>query len=242
MAAHLSSKISIILPVLDEQDNLRELLPVLQGSRAAGHEVIVVDGGSRDHSPAIAQALSDRVLSSPCGRARQMNAGAAVAGGEVLLFLHSDTRLPAQWEGQLLSALQRPDRHWGRFDVRLSGARLAFRIIERMINWRSRISGVATGDQAIFCRSSVFHQVGGFPDIALMEDVALSKILRRKSWPVCLSGPAVTSSRRWEQHGLLRTVVLMWRLRLAYFLGAAPQTLHRMYYGKNHRSSPQAHD
>lgn len=225
-------RISIILPVLNEALALQQHLPALQEARAAGHEVIVVDGGSRDTGPALASPLADRVLASAPGRARQMNAGAAVASGDVLLFLHVDTRLPPG----AISLLQQHFAHkavqWGRFDVQLSGAHPAFRVIETMINLRSRVSGVATGDQALFIRAALFQALGGFPAVPLMEDVAITKALRRIARPLCLRERVVTSSRRWETHGIARTVLLMWWLRLLYVLGVAPARLHSLYVKK----------
>lgn len=225
-------RISIIVPVLNEREALQRNLPLLQGVREGGHEVIVVDGGSADDSVTVASTLADYVIHSNAGRAHQMNAGAAVAHGEILLFLHIDTELPAGSMALVQESLRRLTAVWGRFDVRLSGSRRVFRIIEALINLRSRVSGVATGDQAIFVRSARFRQVGGFPDLPLMEDVALSKTLRRIASPICLRLRVTTSSRRWEQHGVVRTVLLMWWLRLLYFCGIAPQKLHDMYIRK----------
>lgn len=225
-------RISIIIPVLNEAEALRLHLPLLQEARSAGHEIILVDGGSNDGGMEDATPLVDIVVASESGRARQMNAGADVARGEVLLFLHIDTELPEDGLEQIQSAMAKLSAMWGRFDVRLSGTRAAFRIIEFMMNLRSRVSGVATGDQGIFVRASVFRRIGGFPDMPLMEDVALSKSLRRIAFPVCLRTRVITSSRRWEQHGVMRTILLMWWLRLLYFLGAAPATLHAMYMKK----------
>ena len=225
-------RISIILPVLNEAGALQAHLPLLQEARTAGHELIVVDGGSRDDTAELAAALADCVLTTEPGRARQMNAGAAAATGDLLLFLHIDTRLP---EGAL-AVLQRlfvdEAVQWGRFDVQLSGAHPALRVIETMINLRSRVSGVATGDQALFMRSELFRSIGGFPDVPLMEDVAITKTLRRIARPLCLRERVTTSSRRWETNGIARTVLLMWWLRLLYVLGVAPARLHSMYVKK----------
>ena len=222
-------RISVIVPALDEAGGIGAALAALQGMRTRGHEVIVVDGGSRDRTAEIAAPLADRVIHAPRGRARQQNAGAAAARGEVLLFLHADTVLPADADRIVLEGLARSGRGWGRFDLRLSGNGGALRLLEWTINLRSRLSGIATGDQAIFARREWFERAGGFPDIPLMEDVALSTTLRRRGRPLCLHARAVTSSRRWEERGLLRTVVLMWRLRLAYALGADPSRLAERY-------------
>ncbi len=221
-------QVSIIMPVLDEGDVLAHSLAALQDLRAAGHELILVDGGSRDGSLRLAAGLADRILHSPPGRARQMNAGAAMAGGDVLLFLHADTRLPATALNDIPQALRASV--WGRFDVRLSGRAWPLRIIERLMNRRSCLTGMATGDQAIFVRRAVFEQVGGYPDIPLMEDLELSRRLKRLSRPACVHTPVITSSRRWEEQGILRTVLLMWSLRLAWFLGVPPRRLARIYY------------
>ena len=221
--------ISVVVPVLDEAGVLARSLHPLQSVRGRDVEVIVVDGGSRDGTPHVARPLCDLVLRTPRGRARQMNAGAAAARGDTLLFLHADTRLPSGWDGMVRDALVHPGREWGRFDVRLDGAHPMLRVVERAMNLRSRLSGIATGDQAIFVTRAAFRGAGRFPDIALMEDVALSHALRARSRPACLHATAVTSSRRWERNGIARTVVLMWRLRLEYALGASPERLARRY-------------
>lgn len=222
--------ISIVIPVLNERDTLCRHLPWLQPLRGEEHEIVLVDGGSTDNGPEEVADLVDQSITAPAGRARQMNAGAAAARGDVLLFLHADTVLPDNAAELILQALQAPGTEWGRFDLRLSGRRPVFRRIERMINWRSRWGGIATGDQAIFVRRRTFNEVGGYPDIPLMEDVALSRMLRRRVRPCCLSEPVITSSRRWERNGVLRTVLLMWWLRLLYRLGVSPRHLHRLYY------------
>ncbi|MEZ5526529.1 MAG: TIGR04283 family arsenosugar biosynthesis glycosyltransferase [Gammaproteobacteria bacterium] len=225
-------KISIIIPVLHEAQALRQHLPALQALRQHGHELVVVDAGGDEHSLQACADLVDRWVSSPVGRAAQMNAGAQQASGELLLFLHIDTVLPETAESLLNGVLADPRVLWGRFDVRLSGQRRVFRVIEAFMNWRSRLTGVATGDQAIFVRSTAFVRAGGFPAIPLMEDIALSKTLRHLAWPLCLKARVVTSSRRWERHGVWRTILLMWKLRLLYVLGVAPATLHAMYTKK----------
>lgn len=229
------TKLSIIIPVLNEAHILRRQLPALQKLRRAGHQVIVVDGGSTDASVTLAQQKVDLCLSSPPGRARQMNAGAAHATGDVLLFLHIDTQLPGDAAELILAALAGSGRRWGRFDVRLDGHHPAYRVIAGAMNLRSRLTAVATGDQAIFVQRELFAQIGGYADVPLMEDVIISKTLRRLSRPACLRTPVICSSRRWQQHGILATVWLMWRLRLAFFLGASPADLHAEYYG--HRAS-----
>ena len=221
--------ISVVLPVLDEAESIGRSLRPLQSLRGRGIEVIVVDGGSRDGTWRVARPLCDRILEASRGRARQMNAGAGVARGRVLLFLHADTRLPTGWNRMVRDALASRSRDWGRFDVRLDGSHPMLRIVERAMNLRSRLSGIATGDQAIFVTREAFRAVGGFPNIALMEDIALSRVLRARTRPACLRTRVVTSSRRWERNGIARTIVLMWRLRLAFALGADPEKLARRY-------------
>ncbi len=169
------------------------------------------------------------VVTAPRGRARQMNAGAQKASGDVLLFLHADTRLPEHADKKIVSELLTKRNQWGRFDVRLSGNAFLLRVIEWLMNWRSRLTGIATGDQAIFVRRDTFYSIGQYPDIDLMEDIELSRLLKQRGKPLCLSQCVVTSSRRWEHRGILRTILLMWRMRLAYFFGIDPQRLARDY-------------
>jgi len=225
----VSGRISIIVPALDEAAGIRSALAPLQPLRERGHEVIVVDGGSSDGTPDLAAPLADRVIASPRGRAVQQNAGAAAASGDILLFLHADTRLADGADALVLDGLLRTRRGWGRFDVRLSGRHPLLRVVERMIGIRSRLSGIATGDQAIFVRREWFQRVGGFPDLPLMEDVAITRALKRLGPPLCLRACVTTSSRRWEERGVARTILLMWRLRWAYFRGADPAELARRY-------------
>ncbi len=221
--------ISMVIPVLNEARLIVQTLSALHPFRATGHEVIVVDGGSADDSVILSQPLSDRTISCHPGRSRQMNAGARIASGDVLLFLHADTLLSKDAAHWIIDGLKQQRKHWGRFDVRLSGKHYFLRIVEYLMNWRSRLTGIATGDQAIFVRRELFESVGGFPDIDLMEDIALSKILKRYGRPLCLRQWVVTSSRRWEKNGVLRTILHMWRLRLAYAFGADPRRLAQLY-------------
>ena len=209
---------------MNEAGTIAQALQALAPLRTRGHEVIVVDGGSEDVTRDLAAPLADRVLLAPRGRAKQMNAGAAVATGAALLFLHADTKLPEEADRLVSQALQA--RVWGRFDVSIESRAPLLGMVAFFMNLRSRASGIATGDQAIFVRRANFT---GFPEIALMEDIAFSKAMKRVSPPACLRQKAVTSGRRWERHGVLRTVLLMWRLRLAFFLGASPDELARRY-------------
>ena len=213
--------LSLILPVLDEAATIRAQLATLQEFRLRGAEVLVVDGGSSDGTAMLAGPLADRLLSSPRGRALQMNVGAKESRGEVLLFLHADTRLPAAADALIRGAIL-AGAAWGRFDVCIDGRSPLLRVVARMMNWRSRLTGIATGDQAIFVRRDAFRGVGGYPELPLMEDIALSKRLQRYGRPACLGERVITSGRRWEKHGVWRTILLMWRLRASYFLGADP--------------------
>jgi rSAM/selenodomain-associated transferase 2 len=221
--------LSIIIPTLNEAENIVATLQALAPLRARGAEVIVVDGGSTDETAARARPGADLVLSAPRGRALQMNAGAARAGGAILLFLHADSVPPREADTLIVDGLNRTRRNWGRFDVRIAGSHPLLRVVERAMNLRSRWTGIATGDQGIFVTRSLYTAAGGYPEIPLMEDVALAKRLKRFSAPLCLKHHVTTSARRWEKHGVLRTILLMWRLRLAYWLGADPRRLAMRY-------------
>ena len=226
------SRLSIIIPVLDEGEGIAGALDALAELRALGVEVIVVDGGSHDATVQRARMRADQVLMAPCGRALQMNAGAAKASGDVLLFLHADTQLPPEAERLVLDGLARSGRDWGRFDALIEGRHPMLKLVTFMMNLRSRLTGIATGDQAMFVKRDIFRAAGGFPEIPLMEDIALSKRLKRQGHPLCLRERARTSGRRWEKRGVFRTILLMWWLRLAYFLGADPAALAGRYrYG-----------
>jgi rSAM/selenodomain-associated transferase 2 len=217
-------KISVIIPTLDEAQRVGSALLALAPLRRRGHEVIVADGGSSDNTQELAAGWCDRLVTSPRGRALQMNAGARAATGDALVFLHADTRLPADADHILADTMKH--HAWGRFDVDIEGRHPLLKVVAWAMNLRSRLTGIATGDQAIFVRRDAF---AGFPEIALMEDVAFSTRMKRREAPACLRARVVTSGRRWESRGVLRTVVLMWRLRLLYFLGARPERLARLY-------------
>jgi len=220
--------LSLILPVLNEATTVVAQLTKLQVLRARGAELLVVDGGSNDGTAALAAAGADRLLDAPRGRALQMNAGARASRGDVLLFVHADTTLPPDAEALIRAAIA-GGAVWGRFDVSIDGRHPLLPLVAAMMNWRSRWTGIATGDQAMFVRRDAFLAVGAFPEVALMEDIALSRRLKAVARPACLRARVRTSGRRWEQHGVLRTIVLMWRLRASYFLGADPAQLALRY-------------
>ena len=225
------------MPVLNEGATLAARLHALQPLRARGVQLVVADGGSSDASLPIARALADVALAAPAGRASQMNAGAAACESELLLFLHADTALPEHADALARAALAGP-HEWGRFDVRFDISRRLLRTVAGAMNRRSRLTGIATGDQAMFMRRTAFDAVGGFPAQALMEDIELSRRLKRISRPACLRAQVVTSARRWQQHGAWRTIVLMWGLRAAYFFGVDPTRLQRWYRSPGQKVGP----
>ncbi|MFZ9284398.1 MAG: TIGR04283 family arsenosugar biosynthesis glycosyltransferase [Burkholderiaceae bacterium] len=233
-------RLSIIVPVLNEGATLAALLDALAPLRARGAELVVVDGGSTDDSWMLARPRADRLLLAARGRAAQMNAGAAAACGDVLLFLHADTALPLQADRSVLQAVQR-GAAWGRFDVQIDGRHPMLRVVGAMMNARSRYSGIATGDQAIFITRDAFARVGGFPAQPLMEDIEISRRLKRIAPPCCLRERVVTSGRRWEQRGVWHTIALMWRLRASYFFGADAAELAQRYGYRTEPLVPHAH-
>ena len=220
-------RLTIVVPVLNEAAIIAAALRALAPLRARGAEIIVADGGSRDGTARLAEPFADRIITVRRGRGAPMNAGAALGTGDALLFLHADTTLPDNADRLIEAALAR--RAWGRFDLRIAGRHPLLAVVARMINWRSRLTGVATGDQAIFVTRKAFEAVGGFPDLPLMEDIAISRRLKRLCRPYCICMQAVTSGRRWEQNGVIRTILLMWRLRLSYYLGVEPALLAELY-------------
>ncbi|MDX2167076.1 MAG: TIGR04283 family arsenosugar biosynthesis glycosyltransferase [Deltaproteobacteria bacterium] len=219
-------RLSVIIPALDEA---AQIAAAIDSARAEALEVLVVDAGSADATAATAAAAGAVVLQAPRGRARQMNAGAAHAGGDVLLFLHADTRLPVGFAAAVAAALEDPAAVGGRFDVRLVPSSPLLALTAALINRRSRLTGIATGDQALFVRRATFEAMGGFADLPLMEDVAFTRDLKRRGRVVALRARVATSARRWQRHGVLRTILLMWRLRLLYWWGVAPAELKRRY-------------
>jgi rSAM/selenodomain-associated transferase 2 len=221
--------LSIIIPCLNEEDGISASLDALVPMRARGVEVIVVDGGSTDGTAERARPGADIVMASARGRALQMNEGARRARGDVLLFLHADSRLPTDADALVESGLASTRRVWGRFDVTIAGRHASLPVIAAAMNMRSRLTGIATGDQAIFVKREAFERTGGYPAIALMEDIALTRALKKESPALCIAKKVVTSGRRWEKHGVARTILLMWRLRLAYTFGADPDELAMRY-------------
>jgi len=220
--------LSIVMPALNEAAGIEATLQALQELRARGVELVLADGGSSDATPALARPFVDAVVDAPRGRALQMNAGSARARADALLFLHADTRLPPLGDVLVLQALAGA-ACWGRFDVRIEGRPWMLRVVAALMNLRSRASGIATGDQAIFVTREAFERVGGFPVQPLMEDIEISRRLKRLGRPACLGARVCTSGRRWEQRGVWRTIVLMWRLRWRYWRGESAARLAQAY-------------
>ena len=223
-------QLSIIIPALNEAAHIADTLVPLQAMRARGVEIILVDGGSADATTHEATPWVDRIIDSEPGRARQMNAGAAIARGNALLFLHADSHLHDDADQLIANALSVPGTVWGRFNVAISGAHVMFPVVSWFMNHRSCLTGIATGDQGIFATRAAFELVGGFPDQPLMEDIELCARLKKISSPICLTEKITTSGRRWEKYGVWHTIVLMWWLRLRYSMGATPEEIHRAYY------------
>jgi len=215
---------SIIIPTLNEADNIQTCLLKLQNWRGQC-EIIVADGGSSDNTVKLANPLADKVISSPKGRAKQMNAGAQYASGEMLVFLHADTSLP----NNALDLIKLNDKNWGRFNIKLRGKPFMLNVVSFFMNWRSQLTGIATGDQVIFVSRRLFDNAGGYPDIALMEDIAFCAILKQMNAPICLKAKVVSSGRRWEKFGVFKTIGLMWTIRLRYFFGEKPEVLAKLY-------------
>ena len=222
-----SARLSIIVPALNEAASIEATLAALAALRQRGAEVIVVDGGSSDATVDVAAGGADQVVVAERGRARQMNAGARCASGDMLLFLHADTVLPADADAQIARALERG--RWGRFDIAIVGGSRWLGLVALLMNWRSRLTGICTGDQGLYLTRQLFDALGGFADLPLMEDVEFSRRARRIARPVAIAARAQTSGRRWERRGVWRTILLMWSLRWRYFFGADPDALARRY-------------
>ncbi len=232
--------ISIIIPILNEADNLPRLFENIASLNPKPQQVILVDGGSNDNSVAITQdyvknlrvdsssSIDWQITESIADRALQMNTGAMLATSNILLFLHADTQLPTQAIFEVIAAIE--TAQWGRFDVKLDSRQPMLRLVSTMINGRSRLTGIATGDQAIFIKRALFEQLGGYPNQALMEDVELCKKLKGIAKPACLNSKVVTSARRWQQHGTWRTIILMWQLRFDYWRGISADNIRQRYY------------
>lgn len=220
---------SIIIPVLNEAAAIALQLQNLRQTLRDRWELIVVDGGSQDDTAFLASPHCDDLLRCPPGRSKQMNAGAASASGDILVFLHADTRLPEDFEQQMQHFIE-SGRQWGRFDVCLDSDHPMLCVVGHMVNLRSRLTGIATGDQTFFMRRSFFEKMQGFADIPLMEDVEFSHRACRVEKPFCSRARVLTSARKWQRHGIFRTIALMWWIRLAYVVGVSPATLHRWYY------------
>ena len=229
VAADKRTRISVIVPALNEAGTVQNTLRALQPLRTRGHEVIVVDGGSTDDTVSCCRPLADRVIRSSRGRARQMQAGTLQAQGDIFWFLHADTVPPQDADLAILHALQHTRHSWGHFDVRFQERDFLLTLIAAAMNRRAHLSRIATGDQGLFVTRGLFERSNGFQQVPLMEDIALSRSLKRQTPPARIARKLTTSARRWKQEGILTTVLLMWSLRLAYFLGASPATLARYY-------------
>ncbi len=228
-AAASTGKLSIIIPALNEAGCIQALCTTLQPLRRLGHEVILVDGGSVDDTVKLASPLVDKTILSGKGRAVQMQTGANAAKGAIFWFLHADSGVPENADLLIREALERKQTDWGRFNISLQDKHPALRCVELAMNLRSSLTGIATGDQGIFVRRSLYEQVGGIPSLPLMEDIAFSRALKKHCRPACIRQPLLTSARRWRQHGIFRTILTMWSLRLAYFIGISPDQLVKHY-------------
>ena len=224
-----NEQLSVIIPTLNEAGCIQSSLGALQSLRSRGHEIILVDGGSDDATLSLSQPLVDRVLQSPPGRARQMQAGAALSSGSVLWFLHADSTIPIHADAVIMAALEKSRADWGRFDISFTDSNPLMKCVAWFMNQRSRLTGIATGDQGIFVRRTLFDKVGGLPSIPLMEDISFSRSLKQHGRPCRVTQTLGTSPRRWYAHGILRTIVTMWGLRLAYFAGISPERLVKFY-------------
>lgn len=222
--------LSIIIPVLNEEKTIGSVIENVKSSISGdNYEIIVVDGGSNDNTVSIAKSSCDQLITSSAGRGVQLNYGARASQGDTLLFVHADTILPVEFDKMITNAISTSGKSWGRFDIKLSGKKYIFRIVESLVNLRSRITSISTGDQCLFMTRALFENVNGYKDIPLMEDIDISKRLKKISIPVCLPHKVITSSRRWEEKGIIRTILLMWWLRFMFFAGVSPDNLKRLY-------------
>ncbi|MGM8884573.1 TIGR04283 family arsenosugar biosynthesis glycosyltransferase [Psychrobacter sp. 1U2] len=236
----MTATVAIIIPILNEADNLPHLFASISALNPSPQQVVLVDGGSKDNSIIVAKdilkalkadnksSIDWQIIESKAGRAVQMNAGAALATSDILLFLHADTKLPTQAISEVITAIK--NSKWGRFDVKLNSRQPTLWLVSQMINLRSRFTSIATGDQAIFITRKLFEQVGGYPKQALMEDIELCKRLKGMTKPACLKTKVITSARRWQQHGTWRTIILMWQLRFDYWRGVSADNIKQRYY------------
>ena len=223
-------KISIIIPILNEASRIPQLTEELKKLDQRSCEIIIVDGGSKDNSVEIAEHAGFKVEKTICGRAHQMNTGAIFATGSVLLFLHADTQIPENVDLLVKKIFSdNPSFCWGYFRVRISGYSKVLLIVGFMMNLRAYLTSIVTGDQVIFVKKKNFFKVGCFPEQLLMEDIELAKKLRGLSPPGCINDHVITSGRRWELHGVWRTIFLMWRLRWDYWRGIPPDKLAEKY-------------
>jgi len=231
VAVRLINMLSIIIPTLNEEENIEALLQHVQSTaQTRDYEIIVVDGGSHDNTLSIAQSHCDDVLTAKSGRGTQLNAGVERSTGDVFLFLHADTQLPNHFDAMIFERIAKnPMKGWGFFSIKLSGQRLIFQVIAKLINVRSKFTSIATGDQCLFVTRNAFHQINGYKSIPLMEDVDFTKRLKKYGTPIFIKESVVTSSRRWEEKGVVRTILLMWWLRLLFFIGVSPEKLSGLY-------------
>ena len=223
-------KLSFIIPILNEEQLFIKQQPFLKSLVDDGHEIIVVDGGSSDRSFEIAEDIGCICISTKASRGHQQHVGAKKSNNKILVFIHADTLLPSSAVKIMQTTLAKNDNHWGRFDVKLSNNKLIFKIIAWFMNKRSCLTGIVTGDHVLFMSKEVYLRCGGFPDIPIMEDIELSKKLRKYSWPICLNEHVTTSSRKWEQQGVLKTILLMWRLRILFYFGTPAEKIKEYYY------------
>lgn len=226
------NKISFIIPVLNENLFFTKQQLYLQALLSQGHEIIIVDGGSKDDAHLAAEKIGCKCIQTKASRGFQLHSGANASSHNILVFLHADTILPLNAINLIDESLNQAPAYWGRFDVAFTNKKLIFKVIAWFMNKRSCLTSIVTGDQTLFIKRNVYFDNGGFADLPLMEDIEFSKRLKHHSKPICINETVLTSSRKWEQHGIFRTIVLMWRLRLQFFLGVPAEQLARSYYSK----------